>query len=62
MTALESFNEGMVMGKMSALNELMIKILAHGYSVDNIKSEINTMRNELLGIDHVKGEIEEGEG
>ena len=47
MTSLEAFNEGLAMGKMSSLNRLMIKILVHDYTVDNIKSEIDTMRDEL---------------
>ncbi len=49
MTSLEAFNEGLAMGRMSSLNRLMIKILTHNYSVDNIISEIDTMRDELNG-------------
>ncbi len=49
MTAIEAFRQGIENGKMYSLNELMIKILTHGYSVDNIISEIDTMRDELNG-------------
>jgi len=58
MTTLEALNEGKAIGKMSALNELMLKILTHGYSVDNIKSEIDTMRDELKEMTPEKYEAE----
>ena len=44
---VEAYKLGITDGKVLALTELMIKILAHGYSVDNIKSEIDSMRDEL---------------
>ena len=47
MTTVEAHNGGVKFGKVMALNELMLKIIAHNYSVDNIKSEIDTMRDEL---------------
>ena len=49
MTNTEALKEGVKIGKINSLNELMIKILTHNYSVDNIISEIDTMRDELNG-------------